>query len=98
MGEQMFTRREVVRRSSVMSDDLGQSVHQKICERLHFTNSEVSCGFPQILRPVLYKIITVRLGYHKFYARWVPKMFTGVHKTQNGFSFCLFRVIPQRWQ
>jgi hypothetical protein len=28
-------------------------------------------------------IITVRLGYYKFCARWVPKMFTGKHKKQR---------------
>jgi hypothetical protein len=41
------------------------------------------CEFPQISRTVLYKIITIRLGYHKFCTRWVPKMLTGVHKTQR---------------
>jgi hypothetical protein len=34
-------------RSSVVGDDLVQSVDQKICERLHFTISEISCEFPQ---------------------------------------------------
>jgi hypothetical protein len=34
---------------------------------------------------------------HKFCARWVSEMLTGVHKTQNGFSLDFFRVIPQRW-
>jgi hypothetical protein len=28
-------------------------------------------------------IITVRLGCHKFYSRWVPKMLTRAHKTQR---------------
>jgi hypothetical protein len=45
--------------------------------------SELSCEFPQISSIVLYKIITVKLGYHKFGARWVLKMFTGAHKTQR---------------
>jgi hypothetical protein len=30
--------------------------------------------------------------------RRVPKILTGVHKTQNGFSFDFFRMIPQIWQ
>jgi transposase len=38
---------------SVVSDDLVQSVDQKFCERRHFTISEPSCEFPQILRTVL---------------------------------------------
>ncbi|PNF27138.1 hypothetical protein B7P43_G08559, partial [Cryptotermes secundus] len=39
-----------------------------------FTISELSCEFPQISRTFLYEIITVKLGYHKFCARRVPKM------------------------
>jgi hypothetical protein len=74
---------EVVGRPSTVSDDLFQSVDQKICERRRFTISELSCEFPQISRSVLYKIITVRLGYHMFCARWVPKTLTGAHKTQR---------------
>jgi hypothetical protein len=31
----------------------------------------------------MYEIVTVRLGYHKFYARWIPKMLMGVHKMQR---------------
>jgi hypothetical protein len=57
---------------SVVSDDLVQSVDQKICERWRFTVLELLCEFPQISRTVLYEIITLRLGYQKFCARWVP--------------------------
>jgi hypothetical protein len=39
---------EVVSWPSVLSDDLVQSVDQKICERRCFTISELSCAFPQI--------------------------------------------------
>jgi hypothetical protein len=43
-----------------------------------------SCEFPQVSCTVSYEIIKIRLGYHhKFCARWVPKMLTGVHKTQR---------------
>jgi hypothetical protein len=68
-------------RPSVVSDDLVQNVDQKICERRCFTISVFSCKSPQISRTVLYEIFTVRLGYHKFCAEWVPKMLTGAHKT-----------------
>jgi hypothetical protein len=85
MGEQMFAMKsEVVGQPSVVSDGHVQSVHQKICERWYLTVSEILCEFPQILRIVLYEIIIVRLGYHhKFCARWVLKMLTGVHKMQR---------------
>jgi hypothetical protein len=66
-----------------VSDDSVQSVDQKICERWHFTTSELLYEFPQISYILLYDIIIVRLGYHKFCARWVPKMLTGAHKMQR---------------
>jgi hypothetical protein len=45
-------------RPSVVSDDLFQSVDQKICERRCFTIAELSCEFPQILHTLFYEIIT----------------------------------------
>jgi hypothetical protein len=84
---------EVVGRPSVVSDDLVQSVDPKNCERRRFTISEVSCEFTQILRTVLYEIITVRLGYHKFCARWVTKMLTAAYKTQRMASALTLTVI-----
>jgi hypothetical protein len=80
----MFTMKsKVVSQPSIVSNDLVQNVDQKICERWHFTISELLCEFPQISCTVLYKIITVRLGYHKFCARRVPRLLTGVHKMQR---------------
>jgi hypothetical protein len=51
---------------SVVSDDLFQNVGQKICERWHFTISELLSEFSQISCAVLHEIITVKLGYHRF--------------------------------
>jgi hypothetical protein len=48
MGEQMFTMKSnVAGQPSVLSDELDQSVEQKICERWCFTISELSCEFLQ---------------------------------------------------
>jgi hypothetical protein len=90
---------EMVGRLSIVSDDLVQNVGQKFVKD-NFTISELSCGFPQILRPLLYEIIAVRLGFRKLCARWVPKMHTGAHKSaENGVDFdFLERAIPQRWR
>jgi hypothetical protein len=44
-----------------MSDDLVQSVEQKVCERWYFTISELLYEFSQILRTLLYEIITAWL-------------------------------------
>jgi hypothetical protein len=75
---------------SVVSDDLVQSVDQKICERRRFKISKLSCEFPQVSHTLLHVVITVRLGYHKFCAKWVPKMLTGAHKTQRMASALTF--------
>jgi hypothetical protein len=45
--------------------------------------SELSCEFPQISCTVLYEIITVKLGYHKFCARCIPEILMGVHKCRE---------------
>lgn len=44
--------------------------------------SEVRCEFPQISRTILCNTITVTLGCHKFFTKWIPKMLTGAHKMQ----------------
>jgi hypothetical protein len=60
-------------RPSVVSDDLVQSVDQKVSERRRFTISELSCKFSHISCTILYETVTDRLGYHKFCARWVQQ-------------------------
>jgi hypothetical protein len=73
MGEQMFRMKSEVVDHLVVSDDLDQSVDQKVCERRLFTIPKLSCEFPDISRTALYEIITDRLGYHKLWARWVQQ-------------------------
>jgi hypothetical protein len=73
------------------SVDLIKIVYPKICERGHFTISELSYKFPQISRTVLYDIITFRLGYQKFYARWLKKILMGAHRTQRLASALTFQ-------
>jgi hypothetical protein len=70
-------------RPTVVSDDLVQSVDQKICEIWHFTILDLLCEFSQMSHTILYKIISVRLGYHKFCSKFVLKMLTGAHKMQR---------------
>jgi hypothetical protein len=75
---------------SVVNDDLVQTVNKKIIENWHFTISELSFEFPHISRTILCKIVTHKLGYHKFCARWVPKMLTDAHKMQRMASALTF--------
>jgi hypothetical protein len=73
-----------------VSHDFVQSDEQKICERWRFTISELSCKFPQISLTVLYKNITLRLGYNKFFPSWALKMLMNAHKTQRMASTLTF--------
>jgi hypothetical protein len=61
----------------VMSDELVQ------IERLLFKISKLSFEFPQISSTVLYEIITVRLDYLKFCARWLLKMLAGAQERRE---------------
>jgi hypothetical protein len=99
--KQVFTKKsEVVGWQSVVSDVLVQSVDQKKnCEKRPFTISQLSCECSQTSRALLYDIITVRSGYHKFCAPWVLTIFTGAHKTQRMASaFYYFTAMLQRWR
>jgi transposase len=77
-------------RPFVVNDDLVQSVNKKIRENQRFTISELSFEFPHISCTILYEIVTHKLGYHKFCARWVLKMLTDGHKTQRMASALTF--------
>ncbi|KAG8226287.1 hypothetical protein J437_LFUL002726 [Ladona fulva] len=70
-------------RPSLVTDELVQKIDGKVRENRRFTISELSDEFPQISRTVLYEVVTERLGYRKFCARWVPKILTEHHKTQR---------------
>jgi len=63
-------------RHSIVTDELVQRVDQYVRGKFRFTISELSEEFPQTSRTTLYRIVTDRLGYHTFCARWVPKRLT----------------------
>ncbi|KAL4126648.1 hypothetical protein QTP88_010857 [Uroleucon formosanum] len=70
-------------RPSIVTDDLVAKVNEKIRENRRFTITELSLCFPQISRTLLFEIFSQKLGYDKFCARWVPKLFTDHHKGQR---------------
>jgi hypothetical protein len=86
MGQQMFTM------TSIVSDDLVQSVGQQICERWRFTIPKLACEFPQISRTLLYEIIIVRLGYHNFAKNGFRNAHTCAQNAKNGFGFDFFYI------
>jgi hypothetical protein len=81
-------------RPSVVSDDFVLSADQNICERRHFTISELSCEFPQISRIVLYEIITVRLICHVLRKMGFENDHGCALNAENGFGFDFVTAIP----
>uniref|UniRef100_A0A8C5RFZ3 Transposase n=1 Tax=Laticauda laticaudata TaxID=8630 RepID=A0A8C5RFZ3_LATLA len=67
---------------SIVTDELVTKADDKIHENRCFTVTELSLSFPQISHSLLHKIVTQKLGYHKFCARWVPIILTENHKSQ----------------
>jgi transposase len=67
----------------IVTDELVHKVDQCVRGKRRLTISELSEEFPQTSRTTLYRIVTDRLGYRKFCARWVPKQLTDFHKTQR---------------
>jgi hypothetical protein len=63
-------------RRSIVTDELVQKVDQCLRGKLRFTISKLSEEFPQTSRTTLNRIVTERLGYRTFCARWVPKQLT----------------------
>lgn len=70
-------------RPSIVTDELVAKVDEKIQESRRLTMTELSFSFPQISRSLLHEIVTQNLGYHKFCARWIPKILTENHKNQR---------------
>ncbi|GBN51813.1 hypothetical protein AVEN_199925-1 [Araneus ventricosus] len=69
-------------RPSIVNDGLVAKVNEKIRGNRRFTIRTLFDEFPQISKTVLHEIVTNRLNYRKLCSRWVPKMFTDVHKTK----------------
>jgi hypothetical protein len=67
-------------RPTIVTDELVAKINEKIHENRHFTITVFSLEFPQISRSLLHEIVMEKLGYHKFCARWVPKLLSEDHK------------------
>ena len=70
-------------RPSIVTAELVEKVDAEVRENRKFTITELSLSFPQISRSLLHEIISEKLGYHKFCARWIPKLLTEDHKNQR---------------
>ena len=63
-------------RPSVITGDLMEKVNTTIRGNRRVTISELSLEFPQVSRPVIYDIVSEKIGYKKLCVRWVPNMLT----------------------
>lgn len=70
-------------RPSLVTDELVMKINDKIREDRRFTITELLKHFPQISRSLVHEIVAEKLGYHKFCARWIPKILTEDHKKQR---------------
>jgi len=52
-------------RPSLVNDDLGRKVNERVRNDRRFTTSDLSLHFPQISRTLLYDIVSSHLGYRK---------------------------------
>ena len=85
-------------RPTIVIDELVAKINEKIHEKSRFTITEFSLEFPQISRSLLHEIVTEKLGYHKFYARWIPKLLSEDHKKKaQGSIVDISRDLRERW-
>ena len=68
---------------TIVTDELVAKINEKIHENRRFTITEFSLEFPQISRSLLHEIVTEKLGYSKFCARWIPKLLSEDYKKQR---------------
>jgi hypothetical protein len=69
--------------------DVVQSVHQKVCESLHFTIADISCEFPQMSCTPLYMIITAEVSLAQVFSQYEFQNAHGCAQTaENVFGFC----------
>ncbi|GFU53370.1 uncharacterized protein TNCV_2953951 [Trichonephila clavipes] len=74
-------------RPSVISDALLQRTKEAIRANRRLRLKEMLQIIPEVSMTTLYEVVTVKLGYRKLCARWVPKMLTDEHKKKRmGFA------------
>ncbi|GFX58973.1 uncharacterized protein TNCV_806771 [Trichonephila clavipes] len=72
---------------SVISDALLQRTEEAIRGNRRLRVKELHQIIPEVSMTTLYEVVTVKLGYRKLCARWVPKMLTEEHKKKRmGFA------------
>ena len=74
---------ERIGRLTIVTDELVAKINEKIHENRRFTITEFSLEFPEISGSLLHEIVTEKLGYHKFCARWVPKFLSEDQKKNS---------------
>ncbi|GFU91962.1 uncharacterized protein TNCV_3765871 [Trichonephila clavipes] len=70
-------------RPSVITDDLVNTVDEKIREDRRFTISTLALEFPNVGRTTLHKVVSEKLKFRKLCARCVPRLLTEEHKLKK---------------
>ncbi|GFT76564.1 HTH_48 domain-containing protein [Trichonephila clavipes] len=70
-------------RPSVITDDLVNTVDEKIREDRRFTISTSALEFPNVGRTTLHKVVSEKLKFRKLCAHWVPRLLTEEHKLKK---------------
>ena len=78
-------------RPSIQTDDIVDQVNQK----LRLTISALANEFPRVARTSVYRIVTEKLGYRKFWARCLSKLFIDQQKEQR---ICSGRMFLDRYR
>ncbi|GFV95630.1 histone-lysine N-methyltransferase SETMAR [Trichonephila clavipes] len=74
-------------RPSMTSDALLQRTEEAIHANRRLKLKELHQIIPEVSMITLYEVVTVKLGYRKLCARWVPKLLTEGHKKKRmGFA------------
>jgi hypothetical protein len=61
-------------RPSLISDELTQEIEGEILTNRRVTIKELHLVIPEVSKTTIHEAVTVKLGYSKLSARWVPKM------------------------
>lgn len=73
-------------------------MNTKMNEYRCFNNSDLLIVFPVVSKTKLFRILTDTLGYHKMFARWVPKMLTSARKEIDIWFFFFITFIKRETQ
>ncbi|GFU25513.1 histone-lysine N-methyltransferase SETMAR [Trichonephila clavipes] len=74
---------QIAGRPSVISDALLERMEEAIRANRRLKLKELPQIIPEVSMTTFYEVLTVKLGFKKLFACWVPKMLTEEHKRKR---------------